>query len=141
MTPRKFAEASAGLVDRLLAPARIQSIPIRSSEVAAYREFVAKGRAMSFRDFQIARGIIAPGHITVDEARFLGELVHVRTRRSRSSRSERCSAFRRSSCYCISIRTRCSSRGQLFMEPIWHKPRSQALTSPIDDRNASRSPE
>src|SRR5262245_52618608 len=72
---REFAETSAGFVNRILAPARIQITLIRSSEAAEYRELVTRHRAISFRDFQIARGIIAPGHITLDEARFLGELV------------------------------------------------------------------
>ena len=59
----------------MLAPVRVQLNVIGTGQLRAYREAQKVAAWMPFHDFEIARGISAPGHISVDEARFLGELV------------------------------------------------------------------
>jgi len=70
------------LVSRILRGFNAEIARSAPWELDEFRQMGLNAATLNYKDLQVARAVAAPGHISVEEARFLGEL----TRRSDPSR-------------------------------------------------------
>jgi predicted O-methyltransferase YrrM len=63
------------LISRLIGVSGFELCRLNSSELDLQRSLDGNGRAFNFKDIQLIKAVSAQGHITIEEARFLTELV------------------------------------------------------------------